>query len=361
MSNIQARFKGRHGNFRLDVDFSAPATGVTALFGRSGCGKTTVLRCIAGLERMDQGRFSINGELWQEDRFFTPTHKRAIGYVFQEASLFPHLSVKDNLNFANNPAPDRTSGIAFDDVTRLLGLTPLLNRSPGKLSGGERQRVAIGRALLSDPKILLMDEPLAALDRASKQDILPFLERLHDKLAIPILYVSHDISEVERLADQIVLMDKGRIRASGAVADTLADPALPFARMPDAAAVVVGKVVATDAAYGLSTLYVNGVELVVPGLIRDIGSRQRLRIAASDVALARSRAPEGSSILNGPIARITAVEDNGPYQKTVFLRLGPAGGGAPLLSRITRKSWDQLGLKIGDLVHALIKSVALAK
>lgn len=361
MSSIQARFKGQQGTFDLDVDFSIPSKGVTALFGPSGCGKTTVLRCIAGLERMAKGSLTLNGEIWQNEYSFTPTYKRPIGYVFQEASLFPHLSVRDNLAFGTKNGSSEASGLAFKDVVELLGLASLLDRSSKKLSGGERQRVAIGRALLSDPQILLMDEPLAALDRFAKNDILPFLEHLRDELAIPVLYVSHDIAEIERLADHMILMEDGKLLANGPLAALLADPALPLSRMPDAASVINGELIAIDDAYGLSTLMINGVEIIVPGKIGKIGSHHRLRIAASDVALARSRAPEGSSILNGPIARIMDARENGPYQMTVFLNLGPAGGGTPLLSRITRKSWDRLALKKGDTVHALIKSVALAR
>jgi len=361
-NSIDIRFKGAQGDFDLDVDFSIPAKGVSALFGPSGCGKTTVLRCIAGLERMPLGRLRVNNEIWQGQSRFLPTHKRAVGYVFQEASLFPHLSVEANLRFgARRGDGDNNGGPHFDEVASLLGLAPLLQRAPSKLSGGERQRAAIGRALLSAPKILLMDEPLSALDPFSKQEILPYLERLHDELAIPMLYVSHDLAEIERLADHMALMDEGRVIASGPLPELLADPSLPLARMPDAASVIVGEVCRIDEKYGLTTLLVDGVELIVPSLIGAPGTRHRLRINASNVALARSRAPEGSSILNGPVARIVGGRKTGPYQMTVFLRLGPNGDGAPLLSRITRKSWDRLRLKTGDAVHALIKSVTLTK
>ncbi|MCW2306874.1 molybdenum ABC transporter ATP-binding protein [Rhodobium gokarnense] len=358
---IEARFRGRRGAFDLDVSFSFPARGMTALFGPSGCGKTTILRCIAGLERMEEGRLVVNGAVWQGDKTFVPTHKRPIGYVFQEASLFAHLSVRENLLFGKRRTRATRAGLDLDEVVRLLGLTELLGRSPLRLSGGERQRVAIGRAILATPEILLMDEPLAALDRFAKNEILPYLERLHEELAIPVLFVTHDLLEAERLADRMVLMDRGTVRANGPIGDLLADPSLPLARMPEATAVLAGKVTDIDEAYGLSTLLVSGAEFLIPGNLGPVGSVRRLRIAASDVGLTRSRASGGSSILNGPVARITDVQPMGEFQMTVFLKIGPGGRGAPLLARITRKSWDTLGLEVGDLVHALIKSAALAK
>lgn len=210
---INAVFRGRLGNFTLDAELSLPATGVTAIFGPSGCGKTSVARCIAGLQRMADGFCAVDGEIWQDRHSFRPVHRRPIGYVFQEASLFPHLSVRGNLLFG---AP-KTAGaqIAFDEVVDLLGLAALLDRSPHRLSGGERQRVAIGRALLSQPKLLLMDEPLAALDHATKSEILPFLERVRDRLSLPVFYISHDMTEIERFADHLVLMEQGRVVGSG--------------------------------------------------------------------------------------------------------------------------------------------------
>ena len=357
---IRAGFRGRRGTFDLDVAFAVPGTGVTALFGPSGCGKTTILRCMAGLERMADGYLNVGDAVWQDGKQFLPVHKRRIGYVFQEASLFAHLSVRDNLLFGRRRVKPANGGLAIDEVAELLGLSTLLDRSPVRLSGGERQRVAIGRAILSDPEILLMDEPLAALDRFAKEDILPYLERLTGELAIPVVLVTHDLSEVERLADHMVLMERGRVLANGPLGELLADPALPLAKMPEAAVVVTGKVAGYDADYHLTTLSVKGAELIVPGEIGDLGAARRLRIAASDVALCHTRAPGGSSILNGPRVAIKATESANRHQVTVFLRFGEDGSGAPLLARITRKSWEALDFQVGQTVHALIKSMALA-
>lgn len=356
---IDAVFAGRLGGFALDVRFAAPGRGVTALFGPSGCGKTTVLRCIAGLMRLPEGVLRVNGETWQQGRRFLPPHRRPVGYVFQEASLFPHLSVTGNLRYGLRRIVPAARRIVFDDVVGLLGLARLLDRPPSGLSGGERQRVAIGRALLSQPRLLLMDEPLSALDRFSKDDILPYLEALHASLDLPVLYVSHDLAEVERLADTLVLMERGRVRAVGPLPALLADPALPLFRLPDAASVLEGVVIADDLTYGLSTLRVAGGVLFVPGRAGGAGSRRRLRVAASDVSLWRGVAPGGSSILNVLPARISAREDLDRASVTVFLALGADGAGAPLVARITRKSWDELGFWPGDRVHAMIKSVAL--
>jgi len=210
---IEARFSGRLGEFRLDVAFTAPARGITGLFGPSGCGKTTLLRCLAGLTRMD-GRLSLGGEVWQDAREFVPPHRRHAAYVFQDADLFSHLSVRGNLEFGLRRAGTQAA-TGLDEVVALLSLEGLLARSTAKLSGGERQRVAIGRALLSQPRLLLLDEPLAGLDAAAKAEILPYLERLHDTLAIPVIHVSHDLAEIARLADQLIVMKAGRVVASG--------------------------------------------------------------------------------------------------------------------------------------------------
>ncbi|RAP42119.1 molybdenum ABC transporter ATP-binding protein [Rhodovulum viride] len=356
---IEAEFRGQLGSFALAAEFTAPGEGITALFGPSGCGKTTVLRAIAGLLRLPASRLSVNGETWQDGRQFRPTHRRAIGYVFQEASLFPHLSVRANLTFGLS----RVKGpirIGEDEVADLLGIAALFDRPTRMLSGGERQRVAIGRALLSQPELLLMDEPLSALDRFSKDEILPYLERLHAALSIPVLYVSHDIAEVERLADTLVLMEAGRVRAAGPLAEMLADPELPLIHMPQPAAVIDGEVVGRDTKYGLSEVRVPGGVVVVPGDLGPTGRTRRLRIPASDVSLGR-HAPLDTTILNALPARIEGAEPAGDHQITVRLRLGPDGRGAALLARVSLKSWDRLALKPGELVVARLKAVALAE
>ena len=282
---------------------------MTALFGASGCGKTTVLRCLAGLLRIN-GVCEIDGEVWQDENgAFLPTHKRPLGYVFQEASLFQHLSVRRNLLFG---APRHDGGgakgaIDFDEVVDLLGIKKLLDRSPRNLSGGERQRVAIGRALLSQPKLLLMDEPLSALDRATKNEILPFLERLRDHLNLPVVYITHDMAEVERLADQMVLMDKGHVIGAGPLEELQSDPSLPLAAARDAAVSLNGTVQASDEAYGLLTLKVRGGLLTVPAPAAPVGEQRRVRVIASDVSLTRE-APAPSSILNVLPARIVSTK-----------------------------------------------------
>jgi molybdate transport system ATP-binding protein len=358
---IRAEFKGTIGKFSLDATFTAPAAGVTALFGPSGCGKTMVLRCIAGLQRFNDGLCEIDGDVWQaRDGTFLPTHRRPLGYVFQEASLFAHLSVRRNLLFG---APRQNDGAAraaieFDEVVELLGVTALLDRSPRNLSGGERQRVAIGRALLSQPKLLLMDEPLSALDRVTKSEILPFLERLRDRLSLPIVYITHDFAEVERLADHIVLIQKGRVIAAGPLGDLQSDPSLPLAISQDAAVSLDGVIEAYDAGYGLLTLGVRGGRFTVPASPATIGEHRRIRISADDVSLAKE--PAGpSSILNVLPGRIISANPVDAGEFIVVLALAIDGDGSRILSRVTRKSWDLLGLAEGDGVQAQVKAVAL--
>lgn len=356
MSGIRARFAGKLGGFAFEVGFAAPGRGVTALFGPSGCGKTTTLRCIAGLERLG-GEFALGDEVWQDGTRFIPPYRRAVGYVFQEASLFPHLSVTGNLTFGQRRAADRGVGLA--EVVSLLGLGGLLDRAPGRLSGGERQRVAIGRALLSQPRLLLMDEPLAALDAEGKSEILVYLERLHDVLSVPVIYVTHDMAEVERLADHLVLLERGRVTAAGDLHAMLAAADLPLSRRAGAAAVIEGRVAAVDAAYGLARVAVAGAEILMPADGVAAGAHRRLRIKADDVSICRT-APENTSILNvlpAVVAEIAAADGD---RATLILALGADGQGARLLSRISRKSCDALRLEPGDVVFAQVKGVALA-
>ena len=359
---VSVALNGTLGAFRLDVAFDVPMRGVTALFGPSGCGKTTILRCIAGLERLP-GRLAIGKEVWQDDAAgtFLPAHRRHVGYVFQEASLFAHLSVCDNLLFGAKRAGGSIApqGLALDDIVGLLGITHLLDRSPTTLSGGERQRVAVDRALLSGPRILLMDEPLSALDRMTKEEILPYFEMLHETLALPILYVSHDLSEVERLADTLVLLESGRVLASGALSELQTDPSLPLLGSPDAAVVLEGRIAGFDAEYGLTQITIPGGELMVAGRHGARGDPRRIRIAASDISIARSAASD-STILNCLEARIVSLDlrDDAP-QVNVILSLGEDGAGSRIVASITRKSSANLGLKAGDRIFAQIKGVAI--
>jgi molybdate transport system ATP-binding protein len=358
---IDVAFRGKLGAFTLDAKFVAPATGITALFGPSGCGKTAVLRCVAGLSHLPSSYCAVDGEIWQDETKFLPTWRRAIGYVFQESSLFPHLSVKRNLLYGASGATlhESPKTVPFDEVMDLLGLAKLLDRSPRNLSGGERQRVAIGRALLSQPKLLLMDEPLSALDRETKDEILPFLERLHERLSLPVIYVSHDISEVEHLADHLVLMEAGHVIASGALSALQSDTTLPLARNRDAAVNFDAIVEHYDEAYGLLALRIDGGELFVPAAPFAVGLHRRLRIAASDVSLL-VEPQQPSSILNALRARILTRGLIGENEMIVVLGLGPDGSGARLLARITRRSWERLGLAEGKSVWAQVKGVSLA-
>lgn len=362
-STISASFTGTLGSFSLDVAFDMPMHGITCLFGPSGCGKTTILRCIAGLTRL-RGQLSVGRETWQDDTsgVFRRPHERPIGYVFQEASLLPHLSVRGNLHYGAKRAARGNGGdsLGFDETVALLGIGPLLGRAPDALSGGERQRVAVGRAILSQPRLLLMDEPLVALDQAAKEEILPYLEALHGQLSIPILYVSHDIAEVERLADRLVLLEAGRVLAAGGLPELESDPALPLLRAPDAAVTLEGQVASIDRPYELTSVAVEGGEVIVPGLRGEPGTRLRLRIRASDVSFVRTR-PEGTTILNCLPAQIVSLtpQERGTAQVNVVAAMGADGRGARIIGRITRKSRDALDLQPGTNVFAQIKSVAL--
>lgn len=354
--------QGRMGSFTLDAHFAVPARGITAIFGASGCGKTTVLRCLAGLQRLD-GHVRLRGETWQDSKqgLFVPPHARHLGYVFQEASLFPHLSVRDNLLFgARRVSAPPAPGLTFDDIVDLFDISHLLERSTARLSGGERQRIAVGRALLAQPRLLLMDEPLSALDRISKDEILPYFELLHERMALPIVYVSHDFSEVERLADTLVLMEKGRVRAHGPLRELQLDPSLPLLTAPGASAVLEGVITAYDPHFHLSTVTVPGGQLLVPGQTAAIGERRRLRVAASDVSLTKSD-PGRSTIINtlAVVIRAIHVEENSAYAHVVAA-IGAAESEAQLAARITRKSLAALEIAVGDAMTAQIKSVALA-
>ncbi|MBL3590483.1 MAG: molybdenum ABC transporter ATP-binding protein [gamma proteobacterium endosymbiont of Lamellibrachia anaximandri] len=351
---IEARFLIERGDFTLDADFIVPAQGISAIFGASGCGKTTLLRAIAGLEQPARGYLKIAGEVWQDGERFLPPHQRPLGYVFQEASLFPHLSVLGNLKYGYKRLPPEARRVDFDQAVTLLGIDPLLARRPQGLSGGERQRVAIARALLTSPRLLLMDEPLAALDRQSKREILPFLERLHEELSIPVLYVSHAPDEVARLADQLVLLEQGRVRASGPIGEMLTRVDLPLAHGDEAEAVVEARVAEHDDTFHLTHLEFPGGRFTVARKDLPLGQPVRLRLLARDVSLSLER-QEGTSILNIFPAKVETLADENPAQLMVRLD----AGGVPILSRITRKSATILALEPGKSVYVQVKTVAL--
>jgi molybdate transport system ATP-binding protein len=355
---IEADLRLARPAFTLDVSLRLPGRGVSAVFGPSGCGKTTVLRALAGLERA-AGRVVLEGEVWQNDPTgrFVPTHRRALGYVIQEAALFPHLDVRRNLDYGLKRIAPAERRIALEQVIDLLGIGPLMARRPATLSGGERQRVAIARALASSPRLLLMDEPLAALDARRKAELLPYLLRLHSELALPIVYVSHSLDEVAQLADHLVLMEAGRVLASGPLAELLSRLDLPLAWGDDAGVVLDGVVGARDAPWQLARLDVAGGSSSL--WVRDqglaLGRRVRVRALARDVSLALAPQP-GSSIGNQLQGTVEALaDDNHPALTLVRVRVGSV----PVVARLTRRSAHALGLAPGVPVWAQVKTVAL--
>ncbi len=359
--SIEVDVRHEFPGFSLEVKFSAPQ-GVTALFGRSGSGKTTIVNAVSGLLRPDTGRVVVNGSalLDTDSRICLPTHQRRIGYVFQEGRLFPHLTVEQNLRFGRWFTPRGIRPRDGHEMTRivtLLGIDHLLDRRPASLSGGEKQRVAIGRALLSTPNLLLMDEPLAALDEARKEEILPYLERLRDETKIPILYVSHSIAEVARLATTVVVLENGKMVRIGPAAAVLADPGtVPLVGVRDAGAVLSARVMKRDVGDGLAELAVSGGRLHLPGITAPEGALMRLRIRAHEIILATEK-PGNMSALNVLPATVTEVrEGEGPGAA-----VGLICGEDRLLARITRRSVHVLGLEPGKPVFAILKSTAVAR
>jgi molybdate transport system ATP-binding protein len=355
-TGIRLRFSAERKGFTIDVDLALPDSGVTALFGHSGSGKTTCLRALAGLERFSGGYCALGSDVWQDEarKIFVPPHRRALGMVFQEASLFPHLSVRGNLEFGQKRASTAAGSLSLAAVADLLGIGHLLDRQPISLSGGERQRVAIGRALLTGPRILLMDEPLAALDLKRKLEILPYLERLHRELAVPVIYVSHSPDEVARLADHLVLLDAGRVVATGSLNDVLARIDLP-ATFADDAGVVIDASVAGQEPDELTRLVFDGGELLVSRRADVAGTPLRCRIHARDVSLALAP-PTRSSILNCVSATVAAI---GPTDTPGHVLVRLDASGTALLARITRRSAMALDIHPGQAVVAQIKAVAL--
>jgi len=354
---LSVRLQHAFGGFTLDVAFEAPA-GVTALFGRSGSGKTTVINAVAGLLRPATGWVAVDGSVLLDTATGRnlPPHRRRMGCVFQEGRLFPHLTVRQNLLYGRWFAPAPNEGVAFDRVVGMLGIGALLPRRPGALSGGEKQRVAIGRALLGNPRLLLMDEPLAALDEARKAEILPYLERLRDETGVPILYVSHSVAEVARLATTVVLIEGGRVLRAGPAGAVMADPdAAPLFGVREAGALLTVRVAAQEAD-ALTRLDCAAGPLLLPRIEAAVGTMLRVRIHAQDVILSRER-PVGLSALNILPATVTALRIGEGPGALVQLDVG----GDVLLARITRRSAEALSLAIGTPVFAILKSVSVAR
>ena len=353
---LEVAAKKRLGDFQLTAEFQLPAAGVLALFGRSGAGKTTLVNMLAGLVRPDSGRISLAGHLLFDSAAHVdlPPERRRIGCVFQEGRLFPHLDVRGNLLYGRRRTPPGETGFGFDAIVELLGIGHLLQRRPANLSGGEKQRVAIGRALLSKPRLLLLDEPLAALDAERKAEILPFIEKLRDELRLPIVYVSHDAGEILRLADRVLVLERGLVAASGDVAEVFGRPALQrLVGETDAGAILSARLDSQDEAYGLSRLSFPGGQLVIPRVVAEPGTVLRLRIRARDVSLALA-APTQVSILNVIPARIRTIHAAEDAHVDVELDAGTL-----LWARVTARSAHDLGLTEGMSVFAMIKAISI--
>ncbi len=353
--SLQVRIKHSLGGFQLDVDFASPG-GVTALFGRSGAGKTSVLNAVAGLLRPSVGHIQIGDQVLQSQARFVPPHRRQIGYVFQAPRLFPHLSVAGNLAYGRRFARKAQEGLCRDEVIALLGLEPLLGRRPEALSGGEAQRVALGRALLAAPRMLIMDEPLASLDAAHKAEILPYLEALKSRSGLPILYVSHAMDEIARLADTLVLMQRGRTPHVGPIEQLLADPALvPLIGVRDAGAVLEG-IVTTQSPDGLAEITLpDGGTLYLPGVAAPISAAVRVRVLAQDIILSQDK-PERLSALNILPVIIRKVQIGEGPGAAIALE----AGGTALLARVTARSARAMGLTPGQRCYAVLKATSVA-
>ncbi len=358
-TGLQVQLRLPRVDFDLQVDLQLPDRGITVLFGPSGSGKTSLLRCVAGLEKARAARVVVAGEVWQDDAagVFLPTHRRALGYVFQEASLFEHLDVQGNLHYGARRARSPQAAQTLQAAIGLLGIADLLQRRPEQLSGGERQRVAIARALATAPQLLLLDEPMAALDQARRQDILPWLERLRDELHIPMLYVTHSADELARLADHLVVLERGRVMGAGPVGEVLSAVNNPVVVGEDAGALLQGRVAERDGQWQLARVDFDGGALWLRDSGIPVGRPVRLRVLARDVSITTEQ-PRHTSIQNHLPCTIGSIApDTHPSQALVRVHCGPS----VLLARITRRALDALALRPGSAAWVQVKSVALVQ
>lgn len=356
-SKIHAQIRFSYGDFSLDVECDIAGAGVTVIFGRSGSGKTTFLRCLAGLEKAQSAQLRVNGECWQNEKIFLPAHKRPIGFVFQEASLFTHLDVLGNLKFAQCRATKNSALLSFDDVVSLCGVGGLLRRKTPELSGGERQRVAIARALMVQPEVLLMDEPLASLDEHGKDELLSLLERLKYEVKVPVLYVTHSHSEVVRIADEVLVLEGGRVKSHGGIKDVVMQKLFCLSE-EHPGSFVEARVSAKDHQWGVATAEFPGGEL----LLQDKGYRlqQRLRIfiPAKDVSITLSR-HEDSSILNILPAVVVSIAHTQELSEVALVELRV--GESIFFAQVTRRSAAYLKLVVEQSVWIQIKAVSILK
>jgi molybdate transport system ATP-binding protein len=351
-----AKLHVKWSGFDLDVDLNLPTQGVTALFGPSGCGKTTILRCIAGLEKNVQGRVCLHEVVWQDEHVWVPPYQREIGYVFQEASLFPHLTVLENLEYGLKRSKHQ-QGIDIHGLIDLLGIAALLKRKPHALSGGERQRVGIARALAVKPRLLLMDEPLAALDNQRKQEILPYLDKLHRELAIPVLYVTHSSDEVARLAHHIVVLDQGHVVASGGLLETLSRIDLPIKLGDDLGAVIEASVGEVDSQWHLSRCDFSGGGIWTRSQGLSLHQKIRLRVLARDVSIATER-PVATSIQNSLQGSVVSITDD---EQAGYALVRILVGTDYLIARVTQRALHELSIQLGQAIWVQVKSVAIAQ
>jgi molybdate transport system ATP-binding protein len=358
MNQLDARFQIEYPGFHFDVESSMPLQGTTAVFGTSGSGKTTLLRCLAGLTRASKGYLKFGSDIWQDENIFLPIQKRRVGVVFQDARLFPHLNAQQNLEYGKKRIRTSDHRIQFDQVVELLGLKKLLERRTHHLSGGEQQRLAIGRALLTSPQLLLMDEPLASLDRERKKEILPFIQRLNQDLKIPVLYVSHDLNEILQLANHMVLMKEGKVAATGTIQEVFSRLDLPGLVEPNmVGAILETRIAEHEPEFGLTRVEFEGRSLFIPKQEMAIGASLRVQIHARDVSLVVGAPAASSSVLNSLEATVVEIEESPRDQYAMEVKLDV---GCPLLAMITRKSFHQLNLHPGQKVHAHFKAVALS-